>query len=500
MANKPLQSIKFPDLPDTYTIPVVDSTLAVSGAAADAKKTGDELSKKVDAVPGKGLSTEDYSSVEKEKLEGIEAEANKTTIDTTLTRTGQAADAKTVGDAIANEDKKALAAFATDTASGPIAHFEDGADNIPMKDVLVHIEPVQAGSGDPSPTNVRAISGWTAAKVMRCGKNLAEPAFESATKDGITAVRQSDGSYVFNGTATRETNFFLGSTDGNTVTIPIPRNTPLVISGCPDGGGGSTWRLVAWYYNGGTYLNRSTQDVGSGGTINDAEADGIRFAMQIKNGATCENLVFKSMLRLASDTDSTYEPYSGNIYSITFPTEAGTVYGGTLDVATGTLTVTHKLYTFDGSENWTAGNYGLRYEFNLTGLPDYIKTWASGGRGLSNLGIYDSTSYNTPDKNYITSRTNVGASAIGVKNHVLVVPSSVATTVEELKAFLANTPEQWYAPLQTPQTYQLTPQEITSLLGENNLWADTGDSDVEYRADTKMYVDAKVAAAVSALS
>ena len=43
MANKPLKSIKFPGLNDTYTIPQVDSTLAVSGAAADAKKTGDAI-------------------------------------------------------------------------------------------------------------------------------------------------------------------------------------------------------------------------------------------------------------------------------------------------------------------------------------------------------------------------------------------------------------------------------------------------------------------------
>ncbi len=40
MANKPLKSIKFPGLPDTYTIPQVDPTLTQSGQAADAYETG----------------------------------------------------------------------------------------------------------------------------------------------------------------------------------------------------------------------------------------------------------------------------------------------------------------------------------------------------------------------------------------------------------------------------------------------------------------------------
>lgn len=43
MANIPLQSISFPGLSDKYTTPVVDNTLTVAGAAADAKKTGDEI-------------------------------------------------------------------------------------------------------------------------------------------------------------------------------------------------------------------------------------------------------------------------------------------------------------------------------------------------------------------------------------------------------------------------------------------------------------------------
>lgn len=64
MANKPLKSIKFPGLSDTYTVPEVDDTLAVTGAAADAKKVGDEISDiKEDLGDLANLETEDKSSL-----------------------------------------------------------------------------------------------------------------------------------------------------------------------------------------------------------------------------------------------------------------------------------------------------------------------------------------------------------------------------------------------------------------------------------------------------
>ena len=56
MATKPLQTIKFPGLDDTYTIPQVDSTLQVTGAAADAKKTGDEIGQLNERIDSEGLS------------------------------------------------------------------------------------------------------------------------------------------------------------------------------------------------------------------------------------------------------------------------------------------------------------------------------------------------------------------------------------------------------------------------------------------------------------
>ena len=55
---------------------------------------------KVDVVAGKELSTNDFTDALKSKLDAIEAQANKTVIDSSLTNTGQAADAKAAGDGI----------------------------------------------------------------------------------------------------------------------------------------------------------------------------------------------------------------------------------------------------------------------------------------------------------------------------------------------------------------------------------------------------------------
>lgn len=67
----------------------IDTTLTKSGQAADSKTTGDVIATKVDKVSGKGLSTEDYTTIEKTKLAGIEEGANKTTVDSTLSSTSE---------------------------------------------------------------------------------------------------------------------------------------------------------------------------------------------------------------------------------------------------------------------------------------------------------------------------------------------------------------------------------------------------------------------------
>ena len=48
-------------------------------------------------------------------------------------------------------------------------------------------------------------------------------------------------------------------------------------------------------------------------------------------------------------------------------------------------------------------------------------------------------------------------------------------------------------PLATPEVYQVDPEIVKTLLGVNNIYADTGDVEVTYRADIDLYIAKKIA-------
>lgn len=80
------------DIDSTYNyerIKIGDGKTVVSSLpfVDDAVKT--LLNNKVDKVSGKGLSTNDYTTTEKNKLANIEAGANKTTVDSALSSTSE---------------------------------------------------------------------------------------------------------------------------------------------------------------------------------------------------------------------------------------------------------------------------------------------------------------------------------------------------------------------------------------------------------------------------
>ena len=55
-----------------------------------------------------------------------------------------------------------------------ICSFSDGAQEAPLKSLKFYIEPSQSGSGDPSPSNIRPISGWSQVDGKQSGEDMTD--------------------------------------------------------------------------------------------------------------------------------------------------------------------------------------------------------------------------------------------------------------------------------------------------------------------------------------
>jgi len=51
--------------------------------------------------------------------------------------------------------------------------------------------------------------------------------------------------------------------------------------------------------------------------------------------------------------------------------------------------------------------------------------------------------------------------------------------------------------LAEPVEYTIDPQNLGTLYGTNNIWSSTGDVEVTYPADTKLYIDNKITQAIA---
>ena len=365
------------------------------------------------------------------------------------------------------------AVFVTDSASGSVGHFVDGADNVPMKSLKVNIEPAQSGSGDPSPSNVRPISGWDSVKVTRAGENLCKLVDSTGTYSGV-AFTVADGVITVDGTATA--NVYRGtiniSLKAGTYTVTNIENSDtadayVLVSDTSTNP--SSWSTLANLSNGSPVTFTLDHDI----------VVAVRVA--VRNGTTVSNKVFKPMLVYGSDAPTEYEPYNGNTYTISL-SSAGTVYGGTLDVVSGELAVDKAIVDL-GTLTWTYDSATPRFYTN--GLQSVISQ-------VNNSEVIDglSTMYKVVSFYDLYTQFKENGS-IAVSNGKAV--SVINTDYTDATSFkTAMSGQMLVYPLANPQTYQLTPQQVTSLLGINNVWSDVGDVEVEYRADTKLYIDKKL--------
>lgn len=172
---------------------------------------------------------------------------------------------------------------------------------------------------------------------------------------------------------------------------------------------------------------------------------------------------------------------NGTEIPISWESEAGTVYGGTLDVTNGVLTVDRVKETFVFNNPTEDSTYNLESQrFNLTKRSTASSN--STGKITNVCGAYA----------YAQANWNNG------RPHFYVGTASCILYLTK-NTYRGGNVELCY-PLETPLTYQLTPTEVNSLLGQNNIYADTGDTAVTYRADPTLYIQRKIAEAISALS
>lgn len=173
---------------------------------------------------------------------------------------------------------------------------------------------VQIELGSTATVYTPYISDLSTVTVTRCRKNLIPYPYTDTTKtlNGITFTVNSDGSVTVSGTATAQAYFKLQQSFSL-------KKGQYFLSGCPAGGSGGTYSL---YLSTSDYVFYKA-DIGNGISINAEDDKTVLITINIANGTTVDNLVFKPQLELGS-TATAYEPYQGQIYT---PTATGEVTG-----------------------------------------------------------------------------------------------------------------------------------------------------------------------------
>ena len=167
-----------------------------------------------------------------------------------------------------------------------------------------------------------------------------------------------------------------------------------------------------------------------------------------------------------------YTPYEGGAVSVAIGQD---VYGGTLDVTTGLLTVLYAKYnitSFVGTFGATTNGYAYYAVVNGTThvttdiAPECMKsnifTYTKNGRSTAPLWSY-------------------GGDNGGATTQTFILPSTIPT-LTDANTWLASHPVECIFRLATPQTYQLTPAQVELLKGINNIWADNSTLNVTYLA------------------
>lgn len=381
------------------------------------------------------------------------------TVDATLSQSGKAADAKVTGDALATKAVIDDTTVGTDAWSSkhivdvlcpPLEETGNPVQCYPVSGyplgVTASWEPVQEGSGEPSPENIRPISGRDSVKVERCGGNLIDSGrvTEVSAAYGLTAQYVSEKitiSGVYSNPSANASFTFM------TLSYKLPPTTKfmplgLKTSGCKIDGIGFT--------------NNKVRD---------------RIAIDIKECTNSEKaeISFYLIAYVGSTAPTTYTPYTGQTATLTLPR---TIYGGTVDAVTGDGQETWKIVTID-AKKIKFSSYGNDRFWNL---PYHTADGAtSASKTICSHFISSKFSVNEPYAFFFTQPNRL---------------QNLFSSVDELNdycaaQYAAGTPVQIvYQSLKEPVPFTATgAQPIPALPGVNTLMTDADRVTVTGRSD-----------------
>lgn len=325
--------------------------------------------------------------------------------------------------------------------------------NADMKQVIdsirVYFEPYQAGSGDPSPSNVRPITGLTGVDVCITGENILGNTYVAAEYVNNTVGQPLQISYTNTWRIT---------------TTPV-RVSPGMTLYCYRNDNTEMTPIILYLDENKNYLTSSVNYTHGA----DVPQGAYFFVIQISYADLGGYVLSMS----TSDTHG-YVHYFGETIPVDWTSEAGTVYGGYVDLATGDVVANTVSITYTGSDNESYWSTNSTYGY-YTPRPFNTLTKAN----------------QTPIANYLVSLENGIGSRLStwscrlnqVGSYFLVKPDlSVYDTVDAWKTYMSNNPLQVVFELATPTTVAtLTPQQISAIKGVNNIWSNAnGDVAVTY--------------------
>ena len=357
--------------------------------------------------------------------------------------------------------------FLTTIKNVPIATFR--ASTTKIKKLVVGIEPVQAGSGDPSPDNVRPISGFTGLNVYGTGKNLLD--WNDFSDYSSWSNVAPYGSYT---TSAGTLGYILPTVAGKEYTLSFglsADNVPTYLYLCRANGTDTT-QLVQRFTAGSSdpiYATEKTFTVETGWMyyIRLYTNNATFFAGQIAK-------ISNAQLELGS-TATSYSAFSGTTLPVSWQSEAGTVYAGYLSIdkdGNVTLTGTMAYYTISANSSFGLDEQATNTTRVGFALPSGKLVGVSErDKFICNMGAYSSRT--------IGSNAQVGDCSLyatGGVCYFLYHTDKTATISEARQALIdAGCSVCYY--LATPVTYTLAPVTLPSLIINqiNNIWADTGN-------------------------